>query len=122
MKTAKLGILATMAVLFTPVAAFAGDTQTNIQTNKNSAAVVGNGNLLLQQAHQNNRQAQVGVRGGYPYGYGAYKTPSAQNNVQINANEAATIGNHNVVGQSAVQNNAQTNVDLKKYLPSYLPR
>ena len=121
MKTSKLGILATMAVLFTPVAAFAGDTQTNIQTNKNSAAVVGNGNLLLQQAHQNNGQIQVG-KTGYPYGYGGYKTPSAQNNVQIYANEAAATGNFNVIGQSAAQNNAQTNVDLKKYLPSYLPR
>ena len=118
MKTAKLGILATVAVLFTPVAAFAGDTQTNIQTNKNSAAAVGNANVLLQQAHQNNGQIQVG-KSGYPYGYGGYKTPSAQNNAQINANEAATIGDRNVVGQSAAQNNAQTNVDLQKYLPSF---
>ncbi len=117
----KLGILATVAVLFTPVAAFAGDTQTNIQTNKNSAAVVGNANLLLQQAHQNNGQIQVG-KSGYPYGYGGYKTPSAQNNVQVNANEGATIGNHNVLRQSAAQNNAQANVDVQKYLPSFYKR
>ncbi len=115
----KLGILATVAVLFTPAAAFAGDAQTNIQTNTNSASVVGNANLLLQQAHQNNRQIQVG-KSGYPYGYGSvYKTPSAQNNAQINANEAAAIGDRNVIGQSAAQNNAQTNVDLQKYLPSF---
>ena len=115
----KLGILATVAVLFTPVAALAGDAQTNIQTNTNSASVVGNANLLLQQAHQNNRQIQVG-KSGYPYGYSGYKTPSAQTSAQVNANEGATIGNHNVLRQSANQNNAQVNVDLQKYIPSYL--
>ncbi len=120
MKASKLGILATVAVLFTPVAAFAGDTQTNIQTNKNSAAAVGNANVLLQQAHQNNRQLQVGAKVGHPYGYGGYKTPSNQTSAQINANEGATVGNHNVLRQSANQNNAQVNVDLQKYIPSYL--
>ena len=118
MKTVKLSILATVAVLFTPVAAFAGDAATNIQTNTNSAAAVGNANAILQQAHQNNRQIQVG-KSGYPYGYGGYKTPSNQTSAQINANEAATIGDRNVVGQSAAQNNAQTNVDVQKYLPSF---
>ena len=123
MKTAKLGILATVAVLFTPVAALAGDAATNIQTNTNSAAAVGDANSILQQAHQNNRQLQVGVgKSGYPYGYSGYKTPSAQTSAQINANEAAAIGNHNVVGQSAAQNNAQTNVDVNKYLPSFYKR
>ena len=122
MKTTKLGILATVAVLFTPLAALAGDTATSIQTNKNSAAAVGDANVILQQAHQNNRQLQVGVgKGGYPYGYGygGYKTPSNQTSAQINANEAAAIGKYNVVDQRANQNNAQTNVDVKKYIPSY---
>ena len=41
MKSSKLGILATVAVLFTPVAAGAQDSQTSIQTNSNSAAAVG---------------------------------------------------------------------------------
>ena len=122
MKTTKLGILATVAVLFTPVVATAGDFQTNIQTNKNSAAAVGDANTILQQAHQNNRQTQVDVgKGGYPYGYGygGYKTPSAQTSVQGNVNEAAAIGKYNVVGQTANQNNAQTSVDVNKYIPSY---
>ena len=120
MKTTKLSILATIAVLFTPLAALAGDTATNIQTNTNSAAAVGDANVLLQQAHQNSRQTQVGVGvSGYPYGYGSYKTPSAQTSAQINANEAAAIGKYNVVNQRANQNNHQTGVDLKKYLPSY---
>ncbi len=122
MKTTKLGILATVAVLFTPVAALAGDAQTNLQINKNSAAAVGDANVLLQQAHQNNRQVQVGAKKGYPYGYGSYKTPSAQTSAQVNANEGATIGNHNVLRQSANQNNAQVNVDLQKYIPSYYGR
>ena len=119
MKTTKLGILATVAVLFTPVAALAGDVANNTQVNKNSAAAVGDANVILQQAHQNNRQLQVGATGGYPYGYGSYKTPSTQSSAQINANEAATIGKFNVVGQRANQNNAQGNVDVSKYLPSY---
>ena len=122
MKSSKLGILATVAVLFTPVAALAGDFQTNIQSNKNSAAAVGDANLILQQAHQNNRQTQVGVgKGGYPYGYGyGYKTPSTQTSVQGNVNEAAAIGKYNVVDQKANQNNHQTSVDVNKYIPSYL--
>ena len=120
MKTTKLGILATVAVLFTPVAAFAGDTASNTQINKNSAAAVGDANVILQQAHQNNRQLQVGVgKSGYPYGYGSYKTPSHQTSAQINANEAAAIGKYNLVDQKAHQNNAQANVDVKKYLPYY---
>ena len=120
MKTTKLGILATVAVLFTPVAAFAGNAQTNLQINKNAAVTTGDANLILQNAHQNNRQTQVGVgKSGYPYGYGSYKTPSNQTSAQINANEAAAIGKYNVVDQRANQNNAQANVDVKKYLPSY---
>ena len=123
MKSSKLSILATVAVLFTPVAATAGDSAINIQTNKNSAAAVGDANVILQQAHQNNRQVQVGVgKGGYPYGYGygGYKTPSTQTSVQGNVNEAAAIGKYNVVDQKANQNNHQTSVDVNKYIPSYL--
>ena len=120
MKTTQLGILATVAVLFTPLAAFAGGTATNIQTNRNAAVTTGDANLILQQAHQNNRQTQVGVgKSGYPYGYGGYKTPANQTSAQINANEAAAIGKYNVVNQRGNQNNTQTSVDVKKYLPYY---
>ncbi len=122
MKTTKLSILATIAVLFTPLAALAGDAQTSIQNNRNAAVTTGDANLILQQAHQNSHQTQVGVgKSGYPYGYGyGYKTPSNQTSAQINANEAAAIGKYNVVGQTANQNNRQTSVDVNKYIPSYL--
>ncbi len=40
MKASKLGILATIAVLFTPVAAFANDSQVSVQGNQNSATPI----------------------------------------------------------------------------------
>ena len=114
MKTAKFGLLATVALLITPVAAFASDAQTNIQGNTNSAAAVGHSNAILQNATQNNRQTQVDVEGYLN------STPSTQTSAQVNANEAAAIGDYNVIGQNATQNSDQTSVDVESYFPSYL--
>jgi AcrR family transcriptional regulator len=43
--------------------------------------------------------------------------PEVQTSVQGNANEAAAIGNYNVVGQDATQNSTQGQVDINQYLP-----
>ncbi len=113
MKSSKLTILATVAVLFTPVAAFANDSQVSVQGNHNSAAAVGNGNLVIQDATQLNNQTQVD---GYGYGYG-YDAPDSQVSIQDNANSAAAIGNGNAIVQDSTQLNNQTQVDLGGYIP-----
>ena len=114
MKKSTFGILATVAIAFSPLAAFAEDAQTNIQSNTNSAAAVGDANAVIQKANQNSRQTQVDIEGYLN------STPSAQTSVQDNANEAATIGSGNGVVQDAKQNSAQTSVDIESYIPSYL--
>jgi hypothetical protein len=113
MKSSKLGLLATVAILFTPVAAFAQDSQVSVQGNQNSAAAVGTGNVILQDTNQVSDQTQVGIDG---YGYG-YDAPDAQLSIQDNTNEAAAIGHGNTVVQDADQYNTQTQVDVGGYLP-----
>ncbi len=114
MKTSKLSLLATIAVLFTPVAAFAQDSQVSVQGNHNSAAAVGYGNSIYQNAAQDSYQTQVGVDG---YGYG-YDAPDAQLSIQNNSNEAAAIGSHNTIYQNAAQDSYQTQVDVGGYVRS----
>ena len=58
MKKSTLALLTT-AIAFSPLAALAQDTQTSIQTNSNSAAVVGNGNGVVQNATQNSIQKSI---------------------------------------------------------------
>ena len=113
MKTSKLGLLATVAILFTPVAAFAQDSQMSVQGNHNSAAAVGYDNSIYQNADQDSYQTQVGVDG---YGYG-YDAPDSQLSIQSNSNEAAAIGKHNKIYQNADQDSYQTQVDVDGYLP-----
>ena len=69
MKKSTLAILTTL-IAFAPLTAFAGDTQTSIQNNTNSAAGIGNHNLLIQNADQTSVQDQVDVNKYLPYGYG----------------------------------------------------
>ncbi len=110
MKKSTLGIL-TAVIAFAPLTAFAQDAQTSIQTNTNSAAAVGDANLILQNADQASFQNQLDL-GGY-----GYTTPEAQTSAQINANEAAAVGNYNVIDQDATQTNIQDQVDVNQYLP-----
>ncbi len=117
MKASKLSILATVAVLFTPVAAFAQDSQVSVQGNHNSAAAVGNGNFIYQDATQASNQTQIDGLG-YGYGYG-YDAPDSQVSIQDNANSAAAIGHGNTIVQDATQLNNQTQVDVGGYLPHY---
>ena len=116
MKKSTFGILATVALALTPVAAFAQDAQTSVQTNSNSATAAGYGNTILQNADQYSNQTQVDVDG---YGYG-YDNPDSQLSIQGNHNDATAIGEHNVIYQDAQQNNHQTQVDVDGYgIPHY---
>ena len=110
MKKSTLGIL-TAVIAFSPLAAFAQDAQTSIQDNTNSAAAVGTGNLIHQNADQFSAQDQLDL-GGY-----GYTTPDAQTSVQVNDNEAAAVGGFNVIDQDATQTNIQDQVDVNQYLP-----
>ncbi|MEL6438658.1 MAG: hypothetical protein AAFQ80_05300 [Cyanobacteria bacterium J06621_8] len=110
MKKSTLALLTTV-IAFSPLAAFAQDSQTSIQQNTNSAAAVGTANFIQQDAVQANIQDQLDL-GGY-----GYTTPDAQTSVQINANEAAAVGNFNVIDQDASQTSVQDQVDVNQYLP-----
>ncbi|MEM7592077.1 MAG: hypothetical protein AAF383_11270 [Cyanobacteria bacterium P01_A01_bin.83] len=103
--------LLTTVIAFSPLTAFAQDTQTSIQDNTNSAAAVGNVNYIDQDATQTSIQDQLDL-GAY-----GYTTPEAQTSAQINANEAAAVGDYNVIDQDATQTNIQDQVDLNQYLP-----
>ena len=111
MKKSTLGIL-TAVIAFSPLTAFAQDAQTSIQNNTNSAAAVGNGNFIHQNADQASEQNQLDLGA-----YGVPSTPDAQTSVQVNANEAAAIGNHNAIVQDATQTSVQDQVDVNQYLP-----
>ena len=112
MKKSTLGIL-TAVIAFSPLAAFAQDAQTSIQQNTNSAAAVGVGNYIEQNADQTSFQHQLDL-GGYGYGY---DTPDAQTSVQVNKNEAAAVGHYNYIKQDADQTSYQDQVDVDSYLP-----
>ncbi|MGL4879740.1 MAG: hypothetical protein ACRC8K_01565 [Waterburya sp.] len=111
MKKSTLGIL-TAIIAFSPLTAFAQDAQTSIQSNTNSAAAVGTGNYIDQNATQNSVQNQLDLGA-----YGVPTTPEVQTSVQGNANEATAIGGYNVIGQDATQNSSQGQVDVNQYLP-----
>lgn len=111
MKKTTLSILTTI-LAFSPLTAFAQDAQTSIQTNSNSAAAVGVGNYIDQNATQTSVQDQ------FDFGaYGVPSTPDAQTSVQVNGNEAAAIGEHNYIGQDATQTSVQGQFDVNQYLP-----
>ena len=112
MKKSTLSIL-TAVIALSPLTAFAQDVQTSIQGNTNSAAAVGTGNLILQDATQTSVQDQLNLGQ-----YGVPAAPNAQTSVQQNANEAAAVGDYNLIGQDATQTSVQGQVDVEQYLPS----
>ena len=114
MKKSTFGLLATAALIFTPVAAFAQDSQQNLQINRSDAAAVGVGNYINQDTLQQSQQHQLDING---YGYA---TPSTQTSVQDNANAASAVGEHNLINQGVVQDNNQTSADIDTY-PAYYP-
>ena len=111
MKKSTLALLTTV-IAFAPLTAFAQDTQTSIQNNTNSAAAVGTGNLIHQNATQTSVQDQLDLGA-----YGVPSAPDAQLSVQGNANEAAAVGNGNAIIQDATQTSVQDQVDVNQYLP-----
>ena len=128
MKKTTLSILTTVIAL-SPLTAFAQqlgstssrnpsvtqaqDAQTSIQTNTNSAAAVGDVNLVLQDTDQSNYQQQLNLDT-----YGVPATPNAQTSVQSGVNEAAAVGAYNIIDQQGTQTNVQDQVDVNQYIPS----
>jgi hypothetical protein len=100
MKKSTFGLIATAAFIFTPVAAFAQDSQQNIQVNQNAAAAVGEGNFVNQTVDQYSDQTQLGVND---------YVPSTQTSIQDNLSEASAVGEYNVINQETYQQNSQYN-------------
>jgi hypothetical protein len=105
-----LGILATVALAFSPVAVFAQEVQTNIQGASNSAAAVGVGNYVNQNIDQTSFQDQFGADGYY---YGS--DPQVQMSVQDASNSGAAVGTGNFVNQDIDQYNQQFQTDVGGY-------
>jgi hypothetical protein len=105
-----LGIIATVALAFSPVAVFAQEVQTNIQGASNSAAAVGTHNFVNQNIDQTSFQDQFGADGYY---YGS--DPQAQISVQDASNSGAAIGTGNFVNQDIDQYNQQFQTDVGGY-------
>jgi hypothetical protein len=92
------GILATVALAFSPIAAFAQQAQISGQSADNSAAAVGYGNYVDQTIDQDNYQNQLDVPGYYPQ-----TEPQLQINGQDASNSGAAVGNYNYVDQDVDQ-------------------
>ena len=108
MKKSTFGLLATTAMLLTPVAAFAQDAQSNLQINRSSAAAVGEANVVNQLTNQTSFQDQFDYDDYYNGG-------SVQNNIQDSASTASAVGEHNFVNQVTDQYSGQTNTDIESY-------
>ena len=108
MKKSTFGLLATAAMLLTPVAAFAQDAQSNLQINRSEAAAVGVGNVINQNTLQQSFQDQFD----YDDYYGE---PSVQSNIQDNASAASAVGEYNLINQGTHQFSGQTNTDIESY-------
>ena len=111
MKKSTFGLLATAAMILTPVAAFAQDSQSNLQINRSNAAAVGVGNFVNQNTTQQSYQDQFDING--------YHSPSSQNSIQDNASNASAVGEYNVINQGASQYSGQTNTDINTYSDYY---
>jgi hypothetical protein len=96
------GLIATAALVFSPLAAFAGETQINSQNASNSAVAVGSGNTVIQNTDQMSIQDQFGA-GGYYNG----SDPQLQINQQNASNSGAAIGNGNTLIQNVDQFSGQ---------------
>lgn len=113
MKKSTFSLIAAAAFIFTPVSAFAQDSQQNLQVNDPAAAAVGAGNWLDQTTNQYSNQAQLSD------GYG-YSEPSSQTSIQDNSHAASAVGDYNLVNQDVAQQNEQLNGSVETY-PVYYP-
>ncbi|MGL5874001.1 MAG: hypothetical protein ACRC2R_16805 [Xenococcaceae cyanobacterium] len=101
------GLIATAALVFSPVAAFAGEQQVNSQSAKNSGVANGVGNLVIQNTDQDNHQNQLDVDG-YLKDAGA----QTQINKQDAVNSGAAVGVGNDLIQNVDQNSLQNQGDF----------
>ena len=100
MKKSTFSLIATAAMIFTPVAAFAQDSQQNLQINHSGAAAVGEGNFVNQTVDQYSEQSQYGIND---------YVPSTQSSIQDNLSEASAVGEYNTINQETYQQNSQYN-------------
>ncbi|MBE9168273.1 hypothetical protein IQ238_12365 [Pleurocapsales cyanobacterium LEGE 06147] len=98
MKKSTFGILATVALAFSPVAAFAQQAQISSQSANNNGAAVGHGNYVDQEIDQTNYQTQLEVPGYYHQA-----DPQLQISGQDASNNGAAVGNYNYVDQNIDQ-------------------
>jgi hypothetical protein len=101
------GLIATVALVFAPVAAMAGEAQVNSQKAVNSGVASGVGNLVIQNTDQDNVQNQVDVDG-FLHDAGAQTQVSKQEAV----NSGAAIGYGNNVIQNVDQDSLQNQTDF----------
>ena len=111
MKKSTFGIIATVAMLFTPVAAMGQDSQQNLQINRSNGAAVGVGNFVNQNTDQVSHQDQFDING--------YYSPSSQSNIQDSASNASAVGEYNVINQGTSQYSGQTNTTIDTYSDYY---
>ena len=116
MKKSTFGLLATVALVFSPVAAFAQQTQISEQNASNNAAAIGVGNYVNQSIYQENLQTQVGADVYYSTPY----APQLQVSGQNASNAGVADGFGNVVDQDIYQNNNQFQGDVNGYVNPYL--
>ena len=108
MKKSTFGLIATAAMILTPVAAFAQDSQSNLQINRSDAAAVGIGNYVNQNTVQQSFQDQFDYDG-------YYSEPSSQSSIQDNASAASAVGEYNVIDQGTHQYSGQSNTSIGSY-------
>jgi hypothetical protein len=96
------GLIATVALTFSPVAAFAQQAQINSQGASNSGVASGVGNTVVQNVDQDSLQHQTDIDG---YFHG--NDPQLQVNSQQGANSGAAVGAGNLMIQNVDQNSLQ---------------
>jgi hypothetical protein len=101
------GVLATAALVFAPVAAFAQETQVNSQSAGNSGVAAGHGNLVIQNVDQTSVQDQLSVDGYYNG-----SDPQTQISKQDAHNSGAAVGAGNTMIQNVDQLSGQIQTDL----------
>jgi opacity protein-like surface antigen len=96
------GVIATVALTLSPVAAFAQQAQINSQGASNSGVASGVGNTVVQNVDQDSLQNQVDVDG-YYHG----NDPQLQVSKQDASNSGAAVGYGNNVIQNVDQDSLQ---------------
>jgi hypothetical protein len=96
------GVIATVALTLSPVAAFAQQTQINSQGASNSGVASGVGNTVIQNVDQDSVQTQTDVDG---YFHG--NDPQLQVSKQDATNSGAAVGYGNTMIQNVDQDSLQ---------------